>query len=441
MHLAIGLLALFLPIAALAALVVLFIKYRSLRKRYGAIADVDAALDKAKQSAAQLAAEYRTAKATYDQLRAEIALLEENVDDISFGLYRPHFDFKTSDEYRAKLEEARSEMKALVRSGRAAVCASSWHINGSKRDGARMQKQYMKLMLRAFNGECDAAVAKVAWNNVTKMEDRIGKAFTAINELGSVMSISITPVYLECRLRELQLEHELAEKRQEEIEEQRRIKQQMREEERVQRELERAREEAEDDEKRYQRALEKARAEATAATGEQMRVLTERAAALEIELHEARERKARAISRAQMTRSGYVYIVSNIGSFGENVFKIGMTRRLEPLDRIKELGDASVPFDFDVHAMAFSEDAPALENDMHRHFSAKRVNMVNQRKEFFRVTIEDLEGYATKRGIRVELTKLAEAKEYRETIALAAPKASPAESSAFPDDVRVSSAG
>ena len=120
-----------------------------------------------------------------------------------------------------------------------------------------------------------------------------------------------------------------------------------------------------------------------------------------------------------LTRVGHVYIISNVGSFGENIYKIGMTRRLEPMDRDKELGDASVPFPFDVHALITTSDAPSLENALHKHFNHRRLNLENERKEFFHVTIEEirdeLEKLKHQLGLQSELrlTLLAEAREYR----------------------------
>lgn len=136
-----------------------------------------------------------------------------------------------------------------------------------------------------------------------------------------------------------------------------------------------------------------------------------------MKLKETKKNKEDVLYRVQNTRAGYVYIISNIGSFGENVFKIGMTRRLEPLDRVKELGDASVPFTFDVHGMIFSEDAPALENALHKAFTERRLNRVNERKEFFRVDLKEIENVVKKNHNKtVEFTKLAEAEEYRKSV-------------------------
>lgn len=368
-----------------------------------------------------LSAQYDQAKAIYDRLQAEVSLLEENLEDLSFGLYRPHYGYATSDEYRTQLELVREKKKRMNRDGMSAVCSVEWAVGGNRKEGDRMTKQQIKVMLRAFNGECDSALAKISWNNIEKMEQRLVKAFESINELGSTNKISITDEYLQASLDELRLAYEYAEKKQEEVVEQRRIREQIREEERAQRDYERAQQEAANEEARYQKALEKARREMLQASGQALADLGEKVTELERKLLDAQAQKQRAISMAQLTRSGHVYIVSNIGSFGEDVFKIGMTRRLEPGERIDELGGASVPFRFDVHAMMFSEDAPALENSFHKKFNDRRLNAVNLRKEFFRVTLDEVEQFAREsQGVTVRFTKLAEARHYRETLALRA---------------------
>ena len=135
-------------------------------------------------------------------------------------------------------------------------------------------------------------------------------------------------------------------------------------------------------------------------------------------MKEAEEKNQRAISMAQQTKTGHVYIISNVGSFGEDVLKIGMTRRLDPQDRVDELGDASVPFDFDVHAMIHSEDAPALEKELHKRFSTNQINKVNPRKEFFKVKVSEIKEVTSQMKIETHWTITAEAREYRETVSL-----------------------
>ena len=231
------------------------------------------------------------------------------------------------------------------------------------------------------------------------------------------MQISISALYKELKLKELYLNFELEEKQYKEKEEQRKIKEQLREEERAQREMERAMKEAQEEENRYKKALEKAKQDVDTAKGKELDELNEKIKLLEVKLQTAQD-KERAISRAQITKSGYVYIISNIGSFGEDVYKIGMTRRLDPQDRVDELGDASVPFDFDVHGLIYSDNAPELELLLQNHFESKRVNLVNYRTEFFKVTLDEIESVVKELNLKVELTRIAVAKEYRETISL-----------------------
>lgn len=351
-------------------------------------------------------------------LRTEFSELDEEANLQSFGFYKPHYDFADSERYQSELERIREQQKQLLKDKTAAVCHIEWTVNGSKVEGRKSTNQTLKLMLRAFNGECDAAIAKVKYNNIHVMEARIKKAHEVINGLAQVQRCEITDAYLKLKLKELYLVHEYQEKVQEEKEEQRRIREQMREEEIAQRELEKARLDAEREEQRYAQALAKAREEADRAVGAKQDKLLTQIEELQRRLEEAHTNKERAIARAQMTRSGHVYVISNIGSFGEQVFKVGMTRRLDPLDRIKELGDASVPFQFDVHAVIFSEDAPALENKLHRELHRRRVNRVNEKKEFFRVSIDDIVTVVKQHHGEVEVTRLAEAEEYRKTVAL-----------------------
>jgi hypothetical protein len=193
----------------------------------------------------------------------------------------------------------------------------------------------------------------------------------------------------------------------------------MREEEKAQKEYEKAEREAAEEEMRYQKALEKAKKELGFASKEEMEALNDKIGQLEKNLLEAKEKKEKAISLSQLTKVGHIYVISNIGSFGEDVYKIGMTRRLDPLDRIRELGDASVPFQFDVHAIIYSENAPKLEYELHKRFEEKRLNRINGRKEFFKITLDEIEAFIKEHtNAEIQFTKLAEAKEFRETLNL-----------------------
>ena len=376
------------------------------------------AIRRERDQQAKLVHETAQVRSEFERLNDELRKIEGVLEDVSFGLYRPQYKFDTPEQFKAEIDRVYERQKEMVRAGKAASFAVAWTVGDSRKEGERMQKQYSKLLLRAFNGECDAAIAKVNWNNATKMEERIRRAFDAINQLGEVMRVSLAPGYRDLKLAELRLEHELAEKKREIAEEQRRIREQMRDEEKALREAERAQAEAEEEEARFQKALEKAKVELSRARGEDHVRLNEKILELQGQLTEARAKSVRAKSLAEMTRAGYVYIISNIGSFGEQVFKIGMTRRLEPMDRVRELGAASVPFPFDVHAMVYSDDAPALEAAFHQRFKDRSVNLVNLRKEFFQVDLAEVEAFAKQRGLKIAFTKVAEAREYRESAAM-----------------------
>jgi hypothetical protein len=367
----------------------------------------------------KLSAEYQAALVRYQELQKELAIGEDSLEDLSFGLYKPHFTFQTPEEYKAKIELLRNQQRDVVRDGRAADCQISWTVGNSRVEGNRMIRQNSKLMLRAFNGECEAAIANVSWNNAAKMEERIRQAYAAINKLGVVLHINITDLYLMLKVEELRLVQEFEQKRYEIREEQRRIREQIREEERAQKEIDDAIAQSTSDEQKYAAAIQKARDEATQAMGVKLERLTEQINRFEAKLDEARRKKERAIARAQVTKSGFVYIISNIGSFGERVFKIGMTRRMEPMDRIYELSGAAVPFPYDLHAMLYSDDAPALEHELHSLFRDRRLNRVNARREFFEnVALDEIEQFVSTKGLSAQFLQLPEAREYRQTLVL-----------------------
>ncbi len=392
-------------------------------------ADIQRQLDELKQnfekSTTSLKLNYKEKKAIYDSLQSKIRLLQDDEEMFEVGIYHPQFDIEDGEKFKQAIKANREKQKESVRNKEACTCSTEWEVGGSKREGKKMTDQKIRLMLRAFNGECDAAISKVNWRNASTMEARIEKAYESINKQGESSSTSLAHTYLLLKLEELHLTHEKNIKIQEEKEEQQEIRAQMREEARIQKEYEKAERDAAKEEEGYQKALVQARAELAAASSEEQEMLNEKLLKLEADLAEAHSKTERIVSQAQLTRRGHVYVISNMGSFGDNVFKIGMTRRLEPYDRVKELGDASVPFRFDVHAMIFSDDAPSLESTLHKKFKEKRVNQINHRKEFFRVSLTDVETAVADLGLEIEFTKKAEAQEYRESLAIEADKLPP----------------
>ncbi|MGD1928318.1 MAG: DUF4041 domain-containing protein [Leptolyngbyaceae cyanobacterium] len=403
-------------------------KYGGLISKEEAIKQLDTKIiilrDRLKQLQTQASLQEQEINLKINTLAEKLSELEEKDFVEEFGFYESKYDFQEATEYKQRLDVIRTKQKQLIKEKTAAICNTEWTVAGSKREGQKMVNGFLKLVLRAFNGECDSAISKVRYNNIQTMENRLQKAYETLNKLSATTHCEITYEYLTLKIEELRLTHEYQEKKQEEQEEQRKIREQMREEERAAKEIEKARKEAEKEEKQYQDALEKARKEAETATGKLQQELQAQIAELQKRVAEAEDNKARAISQAQLTKSGHVYIISNLGSFGENIYKIGMTRRLKPEERVKELGDASVPFPFDVHAMISCANAPELERRLHKTFDTQRVNSVNARKEFFRVSleevtkaVEEIDQQLQTCTSAIKITKIAEAAEYRKSLA------------------------
>lgn len=309
-----------------------------------------------------------------------------------------------------RLKEARDHVRALVTLGRAATCE---YVEVNRRETA------IRFVVDAFNGKVDTILSRVKHDNAGTLTQEVNDAFALVNMNGKAFrDARVTPEYLTARLEELKWAALVQELKLQEREEQRRIKEQIREEEKARREIERAIRDAAKEEDLLKKAMEKAEAQMAKASEAQKATYESQLAELALRLKAAEERNQRAMSMAEQTRRGHVYIISNLGSFGEHIYKIGLTRRLEPLDRIRELGDSSVPFEFDVHALIFAEDAPGLEHQLHKHFVFAQVNKVNHRKEFFRVDLaqirEEIEGL----GLTAQWTMAAAAREFRESQAI-----------------------
>lgn len=361
--------------------------------------------DSTRRSTDEIRSTYMEKRKLLDQLEKQVAVYDERLSFAELGVYEPHFDFNDSTEFKDAITRVREKQKALVSAKDATICPSSWTVDGSTAKGQTMVNRQSKLTLRAFNSECEAAIANVRWNNFNAMYKRIYTAFEQINNANASMNLRINPEYSKLKLEELRLTHEYREKQKAEKEERAEMARAEREEKKLLAEAEAA----EKREREYQKLLDKARSEVGA---DQAKI-----AELEAQLAEAHAATERARAMAEMTKSGYVYIISNIGSFGEDVVKIGLTRRLDPDDRVRELGDASVPFSFDTHAMIYSDEAPALEAALHREFADRRINMTNFRKEFFRVGLDEVEEAVTRLAPSASFFRDREAQEWHETLA------------------------
>lgn len=333
-----------------------------------------------------------------DYIVPTYSLLDELAEDFSYT------------EAGEKLKTARMQSRLMVKNQVAATCD---YVEPYRRTTA------INFVTDAFNGKVDSILSTVKHDNFGTLKQKIIDAFNLVNNLGKAFrDAKITPVYLDARLDELKWATIVIELKLKEREEQRRIKEQMREEERARREFERAIKESQKEEDILKKAMEKAYRELEGANEAQKEKYEQKLAELQERLRLAEEKGQRALSMAQQTKSGHVYVISNIGSFGENIYKIGMTRRLEPTDRVRELGDASVPFSFDIHAMIYSENAPGLECELHRFFVDNQLNKVNPRKEFFKVGIQAVREKIESMGLQTQWTMVAEAAQYKESIAI-----------------------
>lgn len=344
--------------------------------------------------------------------KKQLICMDDEILVQEFGLYTPQYDFASALDYKEELSQIRQVQKDLIKEKEAVLGNTEWTVNNSKAKGKKMVSDTQKLLLRAFNTECDDLINRVKYNNFDVTLDRIYKSAETITKLGSVMNISISQKYLDAKVKELRLAFEYREKKQQEKEEQKMARAEQREQAKLQREIEEQRKKVEKEQTHYQTAYEKLKLQLE--QNPEDKDLLEKKEQLENHLSDIDKALCDIDYRQANMRAGYVYIISNIGAFGKDIYKIGMTRRLDPQDRVDELGDASVPFNFDVHAMIFSDDAPALEAALHRAFEDRKLNMVNQRREFFNVTLDEIKEVIKKNFDKtVEFVDVPDAEQYR----------------------------
>lgn len=344
--------------------------------------------------------------------RSQLIVMDDEILVQEFGLYKPTFDFATSLDYKEELAKIRSTQKELIKNKRAVTGNMAMQFNGSSAKGKKMVGDTQKLLLRAFNNECDDIVSKVKYTNFDSSLNRIYKSAEAISKLGNMMSIAVTKQYIDAKVKELRLAFEYQQKKQQEKEELKAAREEQREQAKIQKEIEEQKKKIEKEQNHYKSAYEKLIKQLS--SNPEDSELLDKKRQLENQLEDIDKALADIDYRQANMKAGYVYVISNIGAFGENIFKIGMTRRLDPQERIDELGDASVPFKFDVHAMIFTDDAPALENALHHAFEDRKLNMVNQRKEFFNVTLDEIKEVVKKNFDKtVEFIDVPDAEQYR----------------------------
>ncbi|MEG0430272.1 MAG: DUF4041 domain-containing protein [Anaerovoracaceae bacterium] len=350
-------------------------------------------------------------------LKLSIASLRDEIKALETGLVIKHFDFSeydalTSEECKNKLALIKADESSLVKDGKAVAISS----NGSKKE----INDNIKQIIRCFNTEVDNALINLTVKNIDSSRSKVSKSFESLNRIFAVDGIELSKELLEFKLEELNLIYSYELKKEEEAAQQKAIREQMVEEEKVRREIEKEQKKIEKDQQQCSNEITKLMQYIQKTESDvEKQLYIDKIKELESKLNDLEEDKKAVDERAANALAGFVYIISNIGSFGDDVYKIGMTRRLEPMDRIKELSSASVPFEFDVHAMIFSDNAPELETMLHNHFKSKSVNRINYRKEFFRVSIDEIEKTVKENfNNTVQFTKVPVAAEYRQTLNL-----------------------
>lgn len=345
-----------------------------------------------------------------DQLQKEIDILEKDALVNSYNY--SNYENLTSEQCKNELAILKNQEKDVLKENRGII--------NSNFSQSRAISNDIKQLLRCFNCECDNIFLSLNHKNIDALRNKIAKSFESLNLIFSTDNIAISETLLRMKLEELNLiySYEIIKQNELELEKERRA--QILEEEKVRREIEKEKQKIEKEESQFKNEVSKLMSYLNKSLDDiEKQLYIDKIKELENKIKLLEKDKENVLQREQNTRAGFVYIISNIGSFGENIYKIGMTRRLEPMDRIDELGDASVPFKFDVHALIFSDDAPALETILHQTFEENRVNKLNPRKEFYNIDLSKIKDVVKKNfNATVNFIDYPEASEFRESIKL-----------------------
>ena len=350
------------------------------------------------------------------EYKDELITLEDELNWQNHGLYEPKYDFMESESYKERLDDVRYEQKQMIKDKTAAICHTEWIIDGDRRAGIAATNLYFKQILRSFNNEAEVIINKVRHSNLEASLKRLQRSYNQLNKIYSKDQVEITEEYYNLKLDELYIAYGYKQKKQEEKEELKEQREREKEEKKIQKQLQREKEKYEDQNYDLEYEISQIQIELEEAAAKEQAKLKEEIERLKRELQENNE-KIEEIEEKEISKAGYVYIISNIGSFGENVFKIGVTRRDDPSKRVQELSNASVPFKYDSHLYIFSEDAFALERELHERFETKRVNKVNSRKEFFKITMDDIKQIVEENKENVHgFKEYPDAEEYKDTL-------------------------
>ncbi|GAA3207477.1 DUF4041 domain-containing protein [Oerskovia jenensis] len=380
---------------------------RYVEERTAREVEQEAARQRFARELADLGAQVGTRDAQVRDLSRLVVQLEETALLQEVGIYDYQHPLENAEAYKVRLAQLRVRIKEMTTANGGAVEASTtWQVNGSAAQGRKMVSDISKLMLRAYNAEADTLVRGLKPHRLAASVEKLEKTTLTIQKLGTSMSIKISPRYHQLRIQELELTADFVAKLAAEKEAEREAREALREQRKVELETARERERLSKERSHYENAMAALVAKGDAEAVERMRA----------QIEDIEKAIADLDYRAANQRAGYVYVISNIGAFGEQMIKVGMTRRLDPMDRVKELGDASVPFGFDVHAIFFSDDAVGIENKMHQRLADRRVNRINLRREFFYATPNEALGHLRDlTGDVLTFEEIPEALEFRQS--------------------------
>lgn len=367
----------------------------------------------------QLDSSINDKKRILSELKQQIAIANEELEYIEYGLYKRKYKFSDSIKYKEALDRIRQREKNLIKSDHAGIIIQPMMLNNSASRGKAMQKQLIKAMIRGFNGEADTLLASINVSNLDRKIQSLNRIFEQINKLYTRNEIQISSAYLKLKKEELELaaEYELMKLQEKDMLREQREKE--REDKKLQLEIRKKRQQLEKDRTHYKQMIDNVELMLKGADKTTKETLLKQLSEYQDKISELDELEEDIDYREGHATAGYVYVISNIGSFGDEVYKIGVTRRLEPLERIAELSSASVPFRFDVHALVFSENAFGLEAELHRELDKYRVNKINNRKEYFKVPFTKIkEILNSHKELAVEFTEEAEAYEYKQSLIL-----------------------
>lgn len=411
------------PIIGLILLIIQAKRRRDLEawrtKKYGRYDEIDNSIQKLEHDRDYMQRSYQGQVNQFDaeirQRTERISKLKQQEVAVMNEIVVKQYDYSdydglSSEECRSQLSLLKMREKDNIRNGNYVIISSQ--------DAKKRSNDNVKQILRCFNCECDNILLALSVKSIDSCRKKIITSYESLNKLFASDGVQLKKEILEDKLDELSLVYTYELKKEEERQRQREIKEQLLEDDRARKEIERQKQKLEKDQQQCNNEINKLMKYLQAAQGDiEKQLYADKIQQLEERKEELEKEKETVMEREANARAGYVYVISNIGSFGEGVYKIGMTRRLEPMDRIKELGSASVPFEFDVHAMIFSEDAPALETALHRAFEKQSVNRVNLRKEFFRVSLDEIEKTVKENfNNTVTFTRVPVAREYNATL-------------------------